>query len=222
MNRILLILLLPLSAIAQTTYPVLSTTTARTIVGGITNLPHLNSNNVFTGTGRWTGAVTLTNSGNVFAGDGSQLTGVGGGTNAPLLNGTNTFTGTNNFTGSFIATNSDNSFSGAGYGSAQQTLSYSSGTNLTVDASKVLHFVSLTNTAYFAQPSNLSVGSSFTVILKQDSTGTRAVTFNTNYWKFPGGSQPSITTNANAYSVLSCIADPYGTNVFSVSTLDIK
>jgi len=79
MNRILLILLLPLSAIAQTTYPVLSTTTARTIVGGITNLPHLNSNNVFTGTGRWTGAVTLTNSGNVFAGDGSGLTGVGGG-----------------------------------------------------------------------------------------------------------------------------------------------
>jgi len=79
MNRILLILLLPLSAVAQTTYPVLSTTTARTIVGGITNLPHLNSNNVFTGTGRWTGAVTLTNSGNVFAGDGSGLTGVAGG-----------------------------------------------------------------------------------------------------------------------------------------------
>jgi hypothetical protein len=79
MNRILLILLLPLSAIAQTTYPVLSTTTARTIVGGITNLPHLNSNNVFTGTGRWTGAVTLTNSGNVFAGDGSGLTGISAG-----------------------------------------------------------------------------------------------------------------------------------------------
>lgn len=178
MNRILLILLLPLSAVAQTTYPVLSTTTARTIVGGITNLPHLNSNNVFTGTGRWTGAVTVTNTSNDIAAQ--------------------------------------------GYGSSQQTLSYSSGTNLTVDASKVLHFVSLTNTAYFAQPSNLTVGSSFTVILKQDSTGTRAVTFNTNYWKFPGGSQPSITTNANAYSVLSCIADPYGTNVFSVSTLDIK
>jgi len=79
MNRILLILLLPLSAIAQTTYPVLSTTTARTIVGGITNLPHLNSNNVFTGTGRWTGAVTLTNSGNVFKGDGSGLTGISAG-----------------------------------------------------------------------------------------------------------------------------------------------
>jgi len=79
MKALLLILLLPLSAIAQTTYPVLSTTTARTIVGGITNLPHLNSNNVFSGTGRWTGAVTLTNSGNVFAGDGSGLTGISSG-----------------------------------------------------------------------------------------------------------------------------------------------
>ena len=218
----LLISCLTLSA--ATTYPVLTDSTNRLFPGGVTNVFFLNSNVVTTGTMRATGVLTLTNSGNVFAGDGSGLTGVGGGggTNAPLLNGTNTFTGTNNFTGSFIATNSDNSFSGAGYGSAQQTLSYSSGTNLTVDASKVLHFVSLTNTAYFAQPSNLSVGSSFTVILKQDSTGTRAVTFNTNYWKFPGGVRPSITTNANAYSVLSCIADPYGTNVFSVSTLDIK
>jgi len=109
-----------------------------------------------------------------------------------------------------------------GYLTTQQTLAYASGTNVTVDASKSLHFVTLTNTSYFAQPSSLAVGSSFTVILKQDSTGGRAVTFNTNYWKFPGGVQPSITTNANAYSVLSCIADPYGTNVFSVSTLDIK
>ncbi len=109
-----------------------------------------------------------------------------------------------------------------GYLTTQQTLAYASGTNVTVDASKSLHFVTLTNTSYFAQPSSLAVGSSFTVILKQDGTGGRAVTFDTNYWKFPGGVQPSITTNANAYSVLSCIADPYGTNVFSVSTLDIK
>jgi hypothetical protein len=122
------------------------------------------------------------------------------------------------FTTNLYATN----ITAQGYLTTQQTLAYASGTNVTVDASKSLHFVSLTNTSYFAQPSSLAVGSSFTVILKQDGTGGRAVTFNTNYWKFPGGVQPSITTNANAYSVLSCIADPYGTNVFSVSTLDIK
>jgi hypothetical protein len=122
------------------------------------------------------------------------------------------------FTTNLYATN----ITAQGYLTTQQTLAYASGTNVTVDASKSLHFVTLTNTSYFAQPSSLAVGSSFTVILKQDGTGGRAVTFDTNYWKFPGGVQPSITTNANAYSVLSCIADPYGTNVFSVSTLDIK
>jgi len=102
------------------------------------------------------------------------------------------------------------------YVTTQQTLSYASATNLTVDANKSLHFVSLTNTAYFAQPSNLEVGRTFTVILQQDGTGTRAVTFNTNYWKFPGGVVPTITTNANAYDVLSCISCPYGTNVFAI------
>lgn len=137
----------------------------------------------------------------------------GSSTNNALLNGTNTFTGPNTFSVSITSPS---------YGSSQQTLAYSSGTNITVDASKVLHFVSLTNTAYFGQPSNIAVGASFTVILKQDATGARAVTFNTNYWKFPSGTQPSITTNASAYSVLSCIADPYGTNVFCVSTLDVK
>lgn len=102
------------------------------------------------------------------------------------------------------------------YVTTQQTLSYASATNLTVDANKSLHFVSLTNTAYFAQPSNLGVGRTFTVILQQDGTGTRAVMFNTNYWKFPGGVVPTITTNANAYDVLSCISCPYGTNVFAI------
>ena len=140
----------------------------------------------------------------------------GGLTNVFILNSNAVATGTLRVTGAATVTNSSSVFSGAGYGSAQQTLSYSSGTNLTVDASKSLHFVSLTNTAYFAQPSSLVAGASFTIILQQDSTGTRAVTFNTNYWKFPNGTQPSITTNANAYDVLSCIACPYGTNVFTV------
>lgn len=224
MKTFLALLLSCLTLSAATTYPVLTDSTNRLFPGGVTNVFFLNSNVVTTGTMRATGALTLTNSGNVFAGDGSGLTGIGGGggTNAPLLNGTNTFTGSNIFSSVFrvsgdaTITNSSSIFSGAGYGSAQQTLSYSSGTNLTVDASKSLHFVSLTNTAYFAQPSSLVAGASFTVILKQDSTGTRGVTFNTNYWKFPNGTQPSITTNANAYDVLSCIACPYGTNVFTV------
>jgi hypothetical protein len=80
-------------------YPVLTDSSARTFPGGATNVFFLNSNAVATGNFRATGAVTLTNSGNVFAGDGSGLTGVGAGTNGPLLNGTNIWTGTNTFTG---------------------------------------------------------------------------------------------------------------------------
>ena len=55
----------------------LSDTTNRTVTGGVTNLSFLNSNSVFTGTARWMGIVTLTNTGNIFVGDGSGLTGVG-------------------------------------------------------------------------------------------------------------------------------------------------
>ena len=102
----LLISCLTLSA--ATTYPVLTDSTNRLFPGGVTNVFFLNSNVVTTGTMRATGALTLTNSGNVFAGDGSGLTGVGGGggTNAPLLNGTNTFTGTNTFdTNTVVGTN---------------------------------------------------------------------------------------------------------------------
>jgi len=140
----------------------------------------------------------------------------GGGTNLALLNGTNVFTGTNTFSGPATITNSANNISAAGYGSAQQTLAYTLGTNITVNASKALHFATLTNTAYFAQPTSLAVGASFTIHLRQDATGARAVTFDTNYWKFPGGYVPTITTNANAFDVISCVACPYGTNVFAI------
>ena len=84
---------------AATTYPVLTDSTNRLFPGGVTNVFFLNSNVVTTGTMRATGAVTLTNASNVFAGDGSGLTGIGAGTNGPLLNGTNIWTGTNTFTG---------------------------------------------------------------------------------------------------------------------------
>ena len=73
----LLISCLTLSA--ATTYPVLTDSTNRLFPGGVTNVFFLNSNVVATGTMRATGAVTLTNASNVFAGDGSGLTGISAG-----------------------------------------------------------------------------------------------------------------------------------------------
>ena len=77
MKTLLLLLLTCLPLCAATTYPMLSDTTNRTVTGGVTNISFLNSNSVFTGTARWMGIVTLTNTGNIFVGDGSGLTGVG-------------------------------------------------------------------------------------------------------------------------------------------------
>ena len=77
MKTLLLLLLTCLPLWAATTYPMLSDTTNRTVTGGVTNISFLNSNSVFTGTARWMGIVTLTNTGNIFVGDGSGLTGGG-------------------------------------------------------------------------------------------------------------------------------------------------
>jgi len=183
------------------------------IPGGSTNVALLNGTNVFTGTNTFNT--------NLIFGSSTLQTQIDSKPTVALTNVAR-LDQANNLTAANTITNSGNTISAASYGSAQQTLTYSTGTNITVDASKALHFVSLTNTTYFAQPTGLAVGASFTVHLMQDSTGVRAVTFNTNYWRFPGGLQPTITTNANSYSVLSCVACPFGTNVFAVPALNFQ
>lgn len=88
MKTFLALLISCLTLSAATTYPVLTDSTNRLFPGGVTNVFFLNSNVVTTGTMRATGSVTLTNSGNVFAGDGSGLTGISEG--VPTLNGSAT------------------------------------------------------------------------------------------------------------------------------------
>ena len=60
MKHILLLLLTCLPLCAATTYPMLSTTTNRTITGGVTNLGFLNANQTFTGTNTFSGSVVFT------------------------------------------------------------------------------------------------------------------------------------------------------------------
>lgn len=79
MKTFLALLISCLTLSAATTYPVLTDSTSRLFPGGVTNVFFLNSNVVTTGTMRATGAVTLTNASNVFAGDGSGLTGISAG-----------------------------------------------------------------------------------------------------------------------------------------------
>lgn len=128
-------------------------------------------------------------------------------TNVALLNGANNFNGSN-------------SFASLTYSPA--LLGYESGSNIVVDATRTLSYVTLTNTTYFAAASNFSHGASVVIVLQQDATGGRAVTFDTNFWKFPGGFVPAITTNANAIDVLSAVASPFSTNFLSVQTPNLQ
>ena len=52
-----------------------------------------------------------------------------------------------------------------------------------------------------ANPSNLVAGQSGVILITQDSTGGRTLAFGT-YWKFAGGTAPTLTTTASAVDAL--------------------
>lgn len=86
-------------------------------------------------------------------------------------------------------------------------LTYAGGTNITIDlnAGTIFKLV-LTNTAFFATPSNVpgtNSNQTITVQFQQDATGGRSVTWTNGTFKWPGGTVPTITTNAGAISVVT-------------------
>jgi hypothetical protein len=98
-------------------------------------------------------------------------------------------------------------------------LTYSGGTNLTIDGSGGTNFfVLLTNTAFFTTPANIpadkSTNMSFTVFFQQDSSGSRAVTWTNASFKWPGASQFQPSTNASAVSWVSFIMSPFTNSIF--------
>lgn len=84
------------------------------------------------------------------------------------------------------------------------------------------YFLTLTTNVYMMQPAGLVAGNSFYLSVVQDGTGTRTMSWDTNYWKFPSGVILTATTNANAKDVISCLVSPYGTNVYVVQTLNFQ
>ena len=61
--------------------------------------------------------------------------------------------------------------------------------------------------------SNQVDGGVYVISIIQDGTGSRTVTFNSNY-KFVGGSAPTLTTDASARDVLVFVSN--GTNMFEI------
>ena len=76
-----------------------------------------------------------------------------------------------------------------------------------------VQIITLTGTATITMPTATS-GKSFILLLKQDATGSRTVTWTTVKW--PGGTAPTITATASKQDIYSFFADGtnwYGTTV---------
>lgn len=79
--------------------------------------------------------------------------------------------------------------------------------------------VTLGGNRTLANPTNQKAGGTYIVIVKQDATGSRTLAYGDNY-KWPGGTAPTLTTDANAVDILTFVSD--GTNMHGVSSLDFS
>jgi hypothetical protein len=66
--------------------------------------------------------------------------------------------------------------------------------------------LTLTGTATLANPTNLAAGQSGVIVITQDGTGSRTMSYG-SYWKFAGGSAPTLTTTASAVDILAYYVD---------------
>jgi len=99
----------------------------------------------------------------------------------------------------------------------------SDGSTITVDFGTSCNFtVTLGGNRTFGDPDNTasSVGSSGSIFIVQDGTGSRTASFHADY-KFPGGTAPTLSTAANAIDRLDYIVRA-DNNVHCVVTLDVK
>ena len=79
--------------------------------------------------------------------------------------------------------------------------------------------VTLGGNRTLAASTNQQAGGVYTLVVKQDGTGGRELTFNSQY-KFPDGSAPVITTAANSVDIISFISD--GTNMLGSFVQDVR
>jgi len=90
--------------------------------------------------------------------------------------------------------------------------SANSSTAITLDLTNgTVQIITLTGNATITMPTATS-GKSFVMLLKQDGTGSRTVTWSTVKWA--GGTAPTITSTASRLDLLSFFAD--GTNWYGV------
>ncbi len=109
-------------------------------------------------------------------------------------------------------------------GQAVTPVALTDATPIAVDASLgnvfTVTLAHTTATRKLANPTNLKAGQTLTFIVSQDTTGGAALTYDT-YYKFPGGTAPTVTSAASAKSVVTCMADTT-TTLMSTSMLNMS
>tara|TARA_R100000734_G_scaffold4021_1_gene3534 strand:- start:1411 stop:2925 length:1515 start_codon:yes stop_codon:yes gene_type:complete len=101
--------------------------------------------------------------------------------------------------------------------------SLSDGSTITVNFASASHFtVTLGGNRTFGDPGSTSnaIGSSGSIFIVQDGTGSRTASFHSDY-KFAGGTAPTLSTAANAVDRLDFVVRA-SDNVHCVVTLDVK
>jgi hypothetical protein len=214
------------------TFTLSSTTTYTTNFTYITNY----FNNVLNGAGIALAAASgntnllISNNDPWFTTDNNPTLDVSGSVDQALVvKGSFYVTGTLNGNGGGLT-----NISGASGGGATNLLNvrlypYTQATNISIslpssatNISQLTYAILATNNIYFVQPSNLVAGFNFLIDWRQDSTGGRTATWNTNFWKFPSAQILTMTTNANSESLISCVVGQYATNIFVIQSLNFQ
>jgi hypothetical protein len=110
------------------------------------------------------------------------------------------------------------SFSKAQRGSV---VTLTDGATITPDFSLGNNFsVTLGGSRTLANPTNLTAGQSGVIVITQDGTGSRLLSYG-GYFKFPGGTAPTLTTTASAVDVLAYYVDS-STRITARLVSDVK
>ena len=80
--------------------------------------------------------------------------------------------------------------------------------------------VTLGGNRTLANPTNLTAGQSGTIIVTQDGTGSRTLAFG-SYWKFAGGTAPTLTTTASAVDAIAYYVES-ATRITATAILNVS
>jgi hypothetical protein len=97
----------------------------------------------------------------------------------------------------------------------------SDGANISWDlSSNQVATVTLGGNRTLDNPSNQVAGCTYILIVKQDGTGGRTLNTSASNYKFPGGTEPTLSTGANAVDILTFVSD--GSSMFGVAQLNFS